>query len=124
MPEEIKKVHNVFLYMILVSCLLVVGYSFYGFYIQKDFNFIVEVSCDPSMKTCFERDCSDPDMCPPNGLSVFNRYTIKASDFAMCTNEDCSRACEEGTIDCKPVGCSVYEGMGEVCVSPEINPAN
>ncbi len=124
MPEEPKIIHNFFLYSILLSCFLVVGYSFYSFYLQKDFNFIVEVYCDPNEKTCFKRDCSDLKMCPPNGLIVFNRYTIKASDFSMCKDEDCYRSCEDGIIDCKPIGCSANEEMGESCVSPQKYTAN
>jgi hypothetical protein len=89
--------------------------SFYFFYFKKDYDFIVEVACDPSVEVCFQRDCSNPDDCPPNGLSDFKRFSLKASDFKMCENEDCTIACKTGTIKCEPIECEEDEEMGESC---------
>ncbi len=80
----------------------------------------MEVVCDPSKETCFQRDCSNPDNCPPNGLSDFKRYNLKASDFKMCQNEDCENACEIGAIKCEPIECTVDEIMGEFCSTLQV----
>ncbi|MDD5721204.1 MAG: hypothetical protein PHT16_02020 [Candidatus Pacebacteria bacterium] len=114
MSEEDKK-SDWFLWLIGISCLVAILVSFYFFYFKKDYDFIVEVACDPSVEICFQRDCSNPDDCPPNELSDFKRFSLKASDFKMCENEDCANACEAGTIKCEPIECEEDEEMGESC---------
>ncbi|HTE48296.1 MAG TPA: hypothetical protein VK675_00100 [Candidatus Paceibacterota bacterium] len=104
-----------FLWLIGASCLVAIVVSFYFFYFKKDYDFIVEVACDPSKEICFQRDCTNPDDCPPNGLSVFKRYSLNAADFKMCKNEDCTDACAEGTIKCSPVECVEDPEVGESC---------
>lgn len=119
MPEGEEKKFNWFLILIGVSCLAVIICAFYFFYYKKDYDFIVEVSCDPSQEICFQRDCSDPDFCPPNGLSDFKRYSLNAADFKMCENEDCTSACETVTIKCQPLACTEDELVGETCSTLE-----
>lgn len=114
MLEEDKK-SNWFLWLIGISCLVAILSAFYFFYYKKDYNFIVEVACDPSKETCFQRDCSNPDDCPPNQLSDFKRYSLNAGDFNKCENEDCTNACETGSIKCEPIECAEDEEMGESC---------
>jgi hypothetical protein len=113
MQEESK--HNWFLILISLSCLAVIASAFYFFYFKKDYEFVVEVSCDITQETCFQRDCTNPDDCPPNGLSDFKRYTLNAGDFQKCENGDCKIACEAGTIKCEPVECSEDLDVGESC---------
>lgn len=119
MPEGEAKKSNWFLWLIGISCLIAIVCSFYFFYYKKDYNFIVEVACDTSKETCFQRDCSNPDDCPPNGLSDFKRYSLNAGDFKMCENEDCTKACESGTIKCNPVACVENTEVGESCSTLE-----
>ena len=114
MSEEGKK-SDWFLWLIGISCLLAIFVSFYFFYFKKDYDFIVEVACDPSQEVCFQRDCTNPDDCPPNELSDFKRYSLNAGDFKMCENEDCTTVCESGTIECEPIECEEDEEMGESC---------
>ena len=115
MPEENEKKVNWFLWLIGISCLMAVASAFYFFYYKKDYDFIVEVVCDTSKETCFQRDCSNPDDCPPNGLSDFKRYILNAGDFKMCANEDCTNACETGAIKCEPIQCEEDLEAGESC---------
>lgn len=115
MPEEEEKKSDWFLWLISISCLVAIFVSFYFFYYKKDYDFIVEIACDISKEECFQRDCSNLDDCPPNGLSDFKRYSLKANDFKMCENEDCTNACETGTIKCEPIECAEDEIMGESC---------
>ena len=115
MPEEEEKKHNIFLYILLGSVALAILSSFYFFYFKKDYDFIVEVKCDTSKEVCFQRDCSNPDNCPPNGLSDFKRYSLKAKDFKYCENEDCASVCESGQIRCTQVECTEDPSVGETC---------
>jgi hypothetical protein len=103
--------------------LVSIAVSFYFFYYKKDYKFVVEVPCDISKEICFQRDCSNPDDCPPNGLSDFKRYSLNAGDFKNCENEDCANACETETIKCELIECAEDEIMGESCSSPE-SPVN
>jgi hypothetical protein len=112
---EIEKKSDWFLWLVGISCIAAVGYSFYSFYFQKDYDFLVEVACDPNIEICFERDCSNPDDCPPNQLFTFKRYSLKAADFQMCEDEDCTIACGNKIIKCEPMECVEDPDMGETC---------
>ncbi len=114
MLEEDKK-NNWFLWLIIACCLVVIFVSFYFFYYKKDYQFVVEVACDATKEICFQRDCSNPDDCPPNGLSDFKRYSLNAGDFRKCENENCLSACENGAIKCEPVPCTEDLNTGESC---------
>lgn len=119
MEEEKGQKTNWFLILIGLSCLAVIAVTFYSFYFQKNYDFFVETACDPTIEECFERDCTNPADCPPNGYSHFKRYTLNASDFSQCENEDCKNACETGAIECEQSACEENEEWGETCVSPE-----
>jgi len=110
---------NWFLWLISISCLAVILGAFYFFYYQKNYDFIVEVACDSTIEECTQRDCTNPDDCPPNGLSDFKRYTVNAGDFEKCENEDCAVACESGIIECELQQCEEDPDYGEYCISPE-----
>lgn len=96
-----KENNNFFIYILLAGILIVTLNSFYFFYLKKDYSFIVETSCDPYNEICLYRDCeNEPDLCPPNQLSNYKEYTIKANDYKYCENEDCKYACENNIIIC------------------------
>jgi hypothetical protein len=116
MPKEKK--HNIFLYVLLISVIISIASSFYFFYFKRDFNFIVETKCNPETETCFYRDCTINDNCPSDNLSYYNTYTIKASDFKYCTDEDCTSACKTGVILCKKTECTEKEFTDGTCVAP------
>lgn len=120
MLEEPKPGHNFFLYALLLGCLVAIGSSFYFFYYQKDYDFIVETSCDNTKETCFVRDCTNPDDCPPNQLASFKRYSLKAADYSKCHKEDCSIVCSEGVIECEPIECKEDLEAGESCTVPVV----
>lgn len=123
MPEGDKKENNVFLYLLLGGCLITIVTSFYFFYFKKDYQFIVETSCNPEKETCFQRDCSNPDDCPPDRLSNFKRFTLNAGDFKFCEKEDCTQVCEKGVISCTQIECAEDELARESCtilVEPEL----
>jgi hypothetical protein len=110
---------NLFIYILLAGVLIVIIASFYSFYFEKNYDFFVETECNPEMETCFFRDCeNEPDICPPNNLSYYNQYTIKANDFKVCKNEDCKEACGLGLIQCIKTECSDGDIAEGVCLLP------
>jgi hypothetical protein len=117
MPEEENK-HNIFLSTLIVFVFIAIASSFYLFYFKKDFDFITETKCNPESETCFYRDCTNPDDCPPNNLSYYNQYLVKANDFDICVNEDCTDACTNRLIDCVKLQCTDEDINNEVCISP------
>ncbi len=120
--QEGDKKHNWFLILISLSCLAVIFSAFYFFYFKKNYDFVVEVSCDITQETCFQRDCNNPDDCPMNELSSFKRYHIRAADFPACKNEDCTLACESRVINCEPEVCVDNIETGDYCsVSSQAN---
>lgn len=88
--------------------------SFYKYYYTKDYDYAVEASCDPALEKCFSRDCSNADDCPPNGLSVYKVWHIKAYDFPKCSDNSCKKECEEKTLQCEPIVCDAE--AGDECV--------
>lgn len=110
-----KKLLTPFTFLNIILFLAVIANSFYFFYIKKDFDFIVETVCDPTLEQCLLRDCTNPDDCPPNGLQEFKRYTLNANDFKYCENEDCKTVCESGQVQCEIIPCIEDEEYGETC---------
>lgn len=115
-----SKLSAVFSFLAVGIFLAAIFYNFYVLYFQKNYDFIVEIPCDPSQEECFERDCSNPDDCPPNELSNFKRYSLNANDFQYCENEDCAAVCASGEIECTQLECEIDEIYGEYCVSPAV----
>lgn len=103
-----------FLFLAGLSVLVAVASAFYFLYFKKQYDFIVEAACDPLEEQCFQRDCTEG-FCPPNGLSEFKRYSLRASDFASCTGGNCEAACEEGVIACTQIPCTEDLETGESC---------
>lgn len=79
----------------------VVFVGIYKFYITKNYNFVVETSCNPETEDCERRNC-DLEECPPNGFENFKTYEIPATEFKNCENEDCADFCRNSDI-CTPV---------------------
>jgi hypothetical protein len=110
-----KKLFTTFTTINIILFIGAIVACFYFFYIKKDFDFIVETSCDITKEECFMRDCTNPDDCPPNGLEEFKRYSLNAKDFKYCDNEDCLIACESNKIECESIPCIEDPLMGESC---------
>lgn len=118
MPEEDKK-HNWFITLMILCVVAVIAWSFYVFFFQKNYDFIVETDCDPLKEVCLQRDCSNPEDCPPNELVIFKRYSLNANDFQSCENEDCTEACLSGAIECELLECVEDPDYGETCTDPQ-----
>ena len=87
--------------------------SFYTFYIQKDYNFVVETPCSEG-EFCFIRYCSDGE-CPPNELERYRVFSLKASEFEKCSNDSCELSCRSGLMQCQEVLCD--EESGDTCTA-------
>lgn len=87
-----------FALMVVVATMAV----FYKFYFIRDYTFTVEIYCDPSVEECLERDC-EAEECPPNGFETYQTYSISASDFQFCTNDDCRDFCRNNPGQCELV---------------------
>lgn len=74
--------------------------NLYKYYITQDYFFLVEANCNPENELCFVRDCTNSDECPPNGLSNYKEYYVKAFDFPKCSDNSCENECESGLIVC------------------------
>jgi len=114
-PKKLFSPFSIFALVVFSSAIIS---NFYFFYFQKNYEFIVESPCDTDKEECFQRDCSNPDDCPPNGLSDFKRYSLNANDFQYCVDEDCTEACESSQIKCEQIACTPDEEFGESCSSP------
>lgn len=120
--EESSHDHNIFLYALLLGCAVAIASSFYFFYFKKQYDFVVEVACDPTVEICYQRDCTNADDCPPNQLSNFKRYSLSADDFDMCDYENCALACVDGRINCTPIECTEDIEVGESCSTLSTTP--
>lgn len=94
-------------WIFIISFASVIGASFYHFLYKKNYDYLVETSCDPAIEECYYRDCENPDDCPPNQLSVYKVYYVKSYDFATCTDNSCKDECESGAIRCEPIPCDI-----------------
>lgn len=91
-----------FTYISIATLLIAIIFSFYKYYLIADYNFIIEVSCNPITEDCKYRPCDiDPQTCLPDMLSYYKSYTIKAYDFKTC-HYDCLLECNSGQIKCVP----------------------
>jgi hypothetical protein len=92
----------------------VVAHSFYVIYIAKDFDYLIDMSCDPNSEKCFQRDCTNPDDCPPNKLSVYKQSYVTAKYFPECTDNSCDNLYKSNPGLFRKVECD--ESNGDTCV--------
>jgi hypothetical protein len=108
----------IFLWALLLSVVAVILASGFRFLIKKDYNFLVETQCDPAAETCFVRDCSEPDTCPPNELEQYRVFSIAAADYFQCASDDsCLQQCTTGAFVCEEMMCGDSEE--DACAPPD-----
>jgi hypothetical protein len=97
--------------LLLVS---VICSSYYIFYYKKNYDFLVEAPCSNSQsETCFTRDCESEEGCPPNNLSSYRIFHIKAVDFEKCVDDSCLSSCTTNQIKCTETKCD--QNAGDSC---------
>lgn len=88
--------------------------GFYVFYYTKNYDYLIEASCDSATETCFQRNCADdPDNCPPNNLDTYKQFYIKAYDFERCKYNSCKLLCAREPNTCSEVKCG--DSPDDVC---------
>lgn len=102
------------LILTILVLLMPIFSNFYKFYLTKNYNYIIEQNCDDSKNICFIRNCDD-DECPPNGLTKYRQFYIKAEDFKLCEDNSCEIECLNGQINCEEIECDV--NLGDDCSS-------
>lgn len=100
---------KIFLWVLVLSVVAVIAATAYKFLFAKDYVFVVEAPCDPTTNTCFTRNCSIEDECPPNELGNYRMFNVKASDFGKCVDNSCSSECVSGQISCEEIMCGESE---------------
>lgn len=103
--HEDKKHSSWFIRILLFLVVFSIILSFYLYLIKKDYDFIVETECNPTVEMCFYRDCSNPDDCPPNNLTYYKKFILNANDYNKCVNENCTQVCKSGYIECREIKC-------------------
>ncbi len=102
---------NRIFYTILILLILgSVGVTFYRIVIQKDYQIVAEVSCDPSTESCFYYEgviCDGTDIeCVPEEAYDYKMISKKAASIFSCEQTEeklgCSEelSCTEGEADC------------------------
>lgn len=126
MQENNKDGKGVFIYILLFGVIVSILISFYSFYYRKNYDFYIEMNCDKETEMCFYRDCeSNPDNCPPNNLSYYSQYVVKARDFdRYCENEDCTNVCTNGVIKCEKIECTEEDISNGICTLPTTEEEN
>lgn len=104
---------KVVLFLIVLSIIAVLGSSTWLYLFQKNYDFVVEAECDPATETCFYRDCTNLDDCPPNELENYRVFRVRAGDFEKCENNTCLKECTDQSITCAEVLCG--ESEEDVC---------
>lgn len=94
-----------FVALVILAIVFPIGASFYKYYFKKNYDFLIEAKCNPLEEICFTRDCTNPDDCPPNGLSEYKVFLVKAYDFSKCKDNSCEEECNKELIQCVPVLC-------------------
>jgi len=129
--EETKQTMGNKIFYVVLALLLIgsVGFTFWRIVVQKDYQIIAEVSCNPVFESCFYYEAEEPD-------ESYNYKLIskKARTIYLCeqTEEklgcDEELSCLEGEEACDYTMCDPENlGEEEVCSEPveeEINQAD
>ncbi len=109
-PVKKNRSNAILVTLFIISFALAIGASYYRYFYTKDYDYLVEASCDPLTEGCHYRSCENADDCPPNQLSVYKVYHVNAGDFARCADNSCKQECESGAIACEPIACDADAG--------------
>lgn len=100
--------------IVIVLFSTVLANNYFKFFENKDYVFIVEAACDPTIEICFTRDCSNSDDCPPNELEIYKVYELDAKYFKGCADNSCAVFCREKANICTQVKCD--QANDDTCI--------
>lgn len=115
-----KIFYTIFILLILGS----VGFTFWRIVIQKDYQIIAEVYCEPGIESCFHYEpepCAvDDTECVPEEAYDYKLISKSAASIYACEQTDSKYGCDEelscteGELNCSYTECSeeeLYEGV-------------
>ena len=102
-----------------IAILIVIGYRFDQYVLQKNYRVDAHTVCDPKTERCFAADCSsgsDPE-CDP---TPYKKVQVRAAEAPACLLENNCDSFSCTTSSCKTLYCddSTLED-GEVCTSSQ-----
>jgi hypothetical protein len=92
-----NKIFYIFLSLLIIGS---VGFTFWRIVIQKDYQIIAEVSCDPAIESCFHYE---PEPCALDDYDCLSAPIEEAYDYKLISKKAANiYACEqtEEKIDC------------------------
>jgi hypothetical protein len=109
---------NKIFYTILILLILgSIGFTYWRIVIEKDYQIVAEVSCDPSIETCFRYEpepCVTSDSeCVPEEAYDYKMISKKAADIYACEQTEeklgCSEelSCVENESNCAYTNCDL-----------------
>lgn len=122
MDKKSKIFFAVFFALIFIAA----GFSFYKFYVLKDYYVKIEADCDPATERCFVYECDEEadGECPADPKERVSYYKLiekKAYAIPLCdpNSEDCPPLACEPEEDCAEIICDeAAEAEGEICNDP------
>jgi len=121
---------NKIFYSILILLILgSVGVTYWRIVVQKDYQIVAEVSCDPTTESCFHYE---PEPCATDNYDCLSKPPEEAYDYKMISKKaaviyaceqteekiGCAEelSCLENETDCSYTNCDPAElGEGEAC---------
>lgn len=123
MMSTMNKSGKIVLVVIILSILVVVGFKYKQFFLDKDFSVIVHASCDPATESCFriacDGECEESSVIFSDG-SPYKKIELPHSKAPMCITTDMTCldfSCSADDTDCTTTYCAddTLE-EGEECV--------
>jgi hypothetical protein len=124
---------NKIFYTILILLILgSVGFTFWRIIVEKDYQIVAEVSCDPAVESCFHYE---PEICAMDDYDCLSAPIEEAYDYKLINKKaaniyaceqteektDCGEelSCLEGEENCEYTYCDPAElEEGEACAEP------
>ena len=102
---------STFLIVCTVLCvLLAVSFSFFKYFLERDFLLFVKESCDPSKESCFVHECETDDVrCSQLSTGKFFYKIVFKKDYktSACVGSKCSEVkCDKNEEFCFVYYCS------------------
>lgn len=123
MDKKSKILFTILALMAAVS----VGATYYKIMIQRDYQIVAQISCDPAAESCFTHTC-DPEYeecsdIPEENISYYKLINKNAANITICDSskgEECAElACEAGEQNCEITLCSEETAEDDPCSNPE-----
>lgn len=114
-----------YLFLFVVLAILAVGaYKYKAFVIDRNFDILAHVTCDPQSESCFVADCS-PEDDPECDITPYKKVLKSAKNIEECgPSEECPElSCDENEVGCTTTYCSSETiDEDEICAETIVNP--